>query len=178
MTNVDKADLLTKWQGRYLHPAFWICTGLGSGLIRPAPGTWGSLAALMFALPIIGGDFAQEKLLVMIALSIVLGIYAANLWEKHTGSHDDGRIVIDEFAGMWIAMLPLTVTGLFTPLNLALSFGLFRFFDIIKPWPIGWLDKHISGGLGVMLDDVIAGLFALGALLLIIFIVIKVTYAG
>ena len=176
MNEAAKIDLLSKWQGRYLHPAFWICTGLGSGLIRPAPGTWGSLAALLFALPILGGGFAQEKLFVIIALSVGLGIYAANIWEKHTGSHDDGRIVIDEFAGMWIAMLPLTVTGLFTPLNLALSFGLFRFFDIIKPWPIGWLDKHVSGGLGVMIDDVIAGLFASAALLLIIFTAIKVGY--
>lgn len=176
MNENDKTDHLTNWQGRYLHPAFWICTGFGSGLIRPAPGTWGSLAALFFALPILGGGFAQEKLFVMIALSIALGIYTANIWEKYTGSHDDGRIVIDEFAGMWIAMLPLTVAGLFTPLNLALSFGLFRFFDIVKPWPIGWLDKHVSGGLGVMIDDVIAGLFASAALLFIIFIAIKVGY--
>lgn len=176
MSKKNKTDKLTNWQGRYRHPAFWLCTGLGSGLIRPAPGTWGSLAALLFALPAIKGDFSGTILSFMIIAASLVGVYAANIWQKHTGSHDDGRIVIDEFAGMWIAMLPLTISGLFTPLNLALSFILFRFFDIIKPWPIGWLDKHVGDGLGVMIDDVVAGLFAAASLLLIIVIAIKVAY--
>ncbi len=176
-SEIENTDLLLNWKGRYTHPAFWICTGFGSGLIRPAPGTWGSLAALLFAIPVLNSHIPRDILLLIIMLTILAGIFASNIWQRHTGSHDDGRIVIDEFAGMWIAMLPLTFVGLNTPTNLFLSFALFRFFDIVKPWPIGWLDKHISGGLGVMLDDVIAGIFAAAGLILIIFIAIKVYYA-
>lgn len=176
MNDEDKIDLLLNWKGRYVHPAFWICTGFGSGLIRPAPGTWGSLAALLFALPLFNSSFAREILLLLILFATISGVFAANTWQHHTGSHDDGRIVIDEFAGMWIAMLPLTVAELYTPTNLVLSFVLFRFFDIIKPWPIGWLDKHISGGHGVMIDDVIAGIFAAISLVIIIIIAVKVLH--
>lgn len=176
MNDEAKTDLLLNWKGRYMHPAFWICTGLGSGLIRPAPGTWGSLAALLIALPLLNNSFAREILLLLILFATISGVFAANVWQRYTGGHDDGRIVIDEFAGMWIAMLPLTIAELYTPTNLCLSFALFRFFDIIKPWPIGWLDKHISGGLGVMIDDVIAGLFAAASLILIVVIAVKVLH--
>lgn len=176
MSKTPETDLLLNWKNRYIHPAFWICTGLGSGLIRPAPGTWGSLAALLFAVPILNNSTSGLPLTLMIIASTLIGIHCANIWEKHTGSHDDGRIVIDEFAGMWIAMLPLTIAELYTPTNLCLSFALFRFFDILKPWPIGWLDKHVSGGLGVMIDDVLAGLFAAISLLIIIVIAVKVLH--
>ena len=111
----------------------------------------------------------------MATVAFIVGVYVSNAWEKHVGTQDDGRIVIDEFAGMWIAMLPLTLPGFFTPTNLLLSFILFRLFDIWKPWPIGLLDKNVKGGLGVMIDDVVAGIFAaVGLLLLILFITVVI----
>ena len=175
MADDTHRDALENWQGRWTHPAFWIATGFGSGLIRPAPGTWGSLAALFIALPRLGQDNSGQILLLMATVAFIVGVYVSNAWEKHVGTQDDGRIVIDEFAGMWIAMLPLTLPGFYTPTNLLLSFILFRLFDIWKPWPIGLLDKNVKGGLGVMIDDVVAGIFAaVGLLLLILFITVVI----
>ena len=77
---------------------------------------------------------------------------------EQLGVHDHGGIVWDEFVGLWVAMAFLPVS----PVSLVLGFSLFRFFDIVKPWPISWLDKNISGGLGIMIDDIAAGLAAGG----------------
>jgi len=73
-----------------------------------------------------------------------------------TGEHDSGAIVIDEVAGMWITLLPIA----YSPIHILLAFALFRFFDIVKPWPISWCDKKLPGALGVMADDVVAGIFS------------------
>lgn len=110
-------------------------------------------SAISFGVPI-------EIFLLTIFMVSLLGTVAINQIEKLSGIHDAPEIVIDEVAGMWIAMLPLYHLGVgYAPLFLA--FALFRLFDIVKPWPISWLDKQVHGGLGVMIDDIVAGIFAI-----------------
>ena len=137
------------------HPHYWICVVGGAGLL-PAPGTWGSLAALPLAylLVLLGGNAAL--FLGIIAVTII-GTFSCNWFERTTKTHDASDIVIDEVAGMWITLL-------FIPLTLkwwAIAFVLFRIFDIAKPWPINALDSKVDTGFGVMLDDLLAGLYAL-----------------
>lgn len=141
---------------------FWsaevlLATWGGSGLLKPAPGTWGSLAALPIAWGIlsIGG---HPLLLMASALIFGAGLWSAQKYMAATGQHDASPIVIDEVAGQWIALLlsPLSIAAFLT------AFGLFRLFDILKPWPIKWIDKSVDGAFGVMADDVAAGIAALG----------------
>ncbi len=150
---------LNSWQGRYKSPYFWLVTFFGSGLLKPAPGTWGSLAGLL-----LGIGLLQTAGLAVFAAAIIgvtiLGTFSINKVEDASGIHDAPEIVIDEVAGVWIAMLPFYFSTA-SWWGFAAAFALFRFFDIIKPWPIGWLDKRVSGGFGVMIDDIVAGIFAL-----------------
>lgn len=143
-----------------------IATVGGVGLMRPAPGTWGSAAAipLGYGLHVVGGF----PLLVLATLGVILlGWWAARAEAAATGTHDAGEIVIDEVAGLWIALWPLSGglwhagadPWLFPWPGWVGAFVLFRLFDIWKPGPIGWADRQ-PGAVGVMLDDVIAGLFA------------------
>ena len=135
-------------------PAALIATWFYSGLIKPASGTWGSLAALPFGVST-AYYFGLEGLLVIAALGYGLGHWASTKWIAEAQDKDPSAIVIDEAVGIWLA---LTTTPL-TPLGIALAFGLFRLFDILKPWPVGWADKSLSGATGIMLDDVLAGLW-------------------
>lgn len=151
-----KQDLNT-WQDRHYSPYFWLVTFFGSGLVKPAPGTWGSLAGLAIGIPMVQGLslFGFMGAIVIVSL---FGTVAINRVEQISGIHDAPEIVIDEVAGMWIALLPF----FYLPQSwwgLASAFLLFRLFDIVKPWPIGWLDKRVSGGFGVMIDDIVAGIF-------------------
>ena len=138
---------------------------MGAGYLRPAPGTWGSLAAfpaawLLFA---VGGPF----LLLLGAIGLYFsGVYATKAEADATGAHDPGWIVIDEVVGQWIALMPVafgawrvgaSVLDLWPGLLAAFCF--FRLFDIWKPGPVGWADKR-DDATGVMLDDVWAGVFA------------------
>lgn len=143
-------------------PHILIATWFGSGLLLPAPGTWGSLAALPFGLLILwlGG---AKALLVAIILVFIIGLWATKKFQTETKTHDSKMIVIDEVAGQWI---PLLFCGLM-PLLILLALFLFRIFDILKPTPIGWLDKNLSDEWGVMLDDILAGIFAAIALITI-----------
>ncbi len=146
-----------------LHPALIFATWFWSGLSPKAPGTAGSLAALPFgfALHWYGGP------LLLLQASVVvfcLGIWCTHVYISKTKREDPGEVVIDEVAGQW---LPLLVAGT-SPLYYVLAFVLFRLFDIFKPWPISWMDKNIKGAFGVMADDILAGLFALGTLIVII----------
>lgn len=150
---------LTVWSGRWRSLSFWFSVGLGSGLIRPAPGTWGSIFALVLGYFALEYAVSLQTFLIAIALVLLFGTLAINQIEKLSGIHDAPEIVIDEVAGMWVAMLPFFHLEM-NWMTLAIAFGLFRFFDIVKPWPIGWLDKRISGGFGVIIDDIVAGLFA------------------
>jgi len=139
----------------FWHPAFLIATWFGSGLLPKIPGTWGSAAALPFAWGIMwfGGP---QVLLVCAIVAFVVGIWAAGMYSKHSGIKDAGPIVIDEVAGQWLTLIP---AGL-DPVLFLVGFFLFRAADILKPWPANWADRELSGGLGVMLDDVFAGIYA------------------
>lgn len=139
------------------HPAGWIATGLGSGLSPVAPGTFGSAAALLPWLLLREQSLALVVL--VIAVSFVVGVVASNFVIAKLHISDPGCIVWDEFVGQWIALLPL----LLWPAKgwwIVVGFGLFRLFDIAKPWPISWADRNVKGGLGVMLDDALAGVAA------------------
>jgi phosphatidylglycerophosphatase A len=135
-----------------------IATWFGVGLIPGAPGTWGSLAALPCAagLQLLGGPWLLAGATGLVSLA---GLWASGRYAAALATGDPGVVVVDEVAGQWLALLPL-------PLDLwwfAAAFVLFRLFDIAKPWPIGWLDRRLSGGLGIMADDLAAGVAA-GAL--------------
>ena len=146
-------------------PLQLVAFGFGSGLAPKAPGTFGSLAALLL--------FPALALLTPLAYGAVLlvaavaGVAVCDHAARALGVHDDGRIVWDEFVGQWLTLLPLvplTHWGPSAALQVTAGFGLFRLFDVVKPWPIGYLDRKVSGGLGIMLDDVVAGLFAAAVL--------------
>ncbi len=132
--------------------ARWVASGAGAGFLPKAPGTWGSLAAAAAGafLLAIGGRW-------LLAAGIVLASLAG-FWAipRAGGDADPGWVVIDEVAGMWLAMLPLNRPG---PLAILVAFALFRLLDITKPGPIGSLDR-IPGRVGVMGDDLAAGLAA------------------
>ncbi len=144
--------------------AGWLAVWFGAGLSPVAPGTAGSLAALPFGAALLwaGGAWGWLWLGLATLLLLPLGAWAAAHYDRQTGGHDAGAIVVDEVAGQWIALLPvapISVSGNAWWQFLA-AFGLFRLFDIAKPWPIGWIDRRIQGGWGVMADDVVAGLYA------------------
>ncbi|WP_394199726.1 phosphatidylglycerophosphatase A family protein [Litoreibacter albidus] len=143
---------------------FW-ATFFYVGLLRPAPGTWGSAAAVLAAWGIIEWRGALA-LAVLTGIMFVLGWYVTALETKGKADHDPSEIVIDEVVGQWIALLPVAVglshTGAsFWTLwpGVLTAFIAFRLFDITKPGPVGWADRK-EGPLGVMLDDVIAGVLA------------------
>lgn len=149
-----------------------IATFFYVGYMRPAPGTWGSLAALPFAWIIITFTGLYGLILACI-VAYGLGFWATQRETAGQENHDPSEIVIDEVVGMWIALLPIASIVTSRDLDaLALwpgwitAFALFRLFDITKPWLVGWADKR-DDATGVMLDDVLAGIFAaLGVLLL------------
>jgi len=135
------------------------------GYLRPAPGTWGSLVALPLGwlIHVIGGPWL---LMVAILGGFIKGVWATSQLTSGTDDHDPSEIVIDEVVGQWIAILPLSFGAWHVGADiLALwpgwvtAFIAFRAFDILKPGPVGWADRR-NDALGVMLDDVIAGVFA------------------
>lgn len=140
-------------------PARWVASAGGIGDLPRAPGTWASLVACIAGAGILalGG---QAALAAGIALATVAGLWAIPL---AGGEADPGWVVIDEVAGMWLAMLPLPHPA---ALGLLAAFALFRLLDITKPGPIGWLDR-VPGRLGVMGDDIAAGLGAAALLWLL-----------
>ncbi len=134
-------------------PSTLIATWFGVGLLPRAPGTWGSLAALPLAW-IIVAELGPLAFPVVIALVFAAGWWASAEVVKRGGGADPSYIVVDEVVGQLIALSVVPAD----PLYYALAFLGFRFFDIVKPWPISWADRRVKGGLGVMLDDVFAGL--------------------
>lgn len=129
----------------------FIATGFGSGWLPTAPGTWGSLAGVLLWLCL--RQLPPSGYMVALIALLLLGTAAAGAAEKILDQGDPGVVVIDEVVGQLIALafIPAHV------LPAATGFALFRVFDILKPFPVGWLDRHIHGGLGIMLDDVAAG---------------------
>jgi phosphatidylglycerophosphatase A len=138
------------------HPAHWIAFGCGSGLLRPAPGTWGTLAA-WFAFVTLDPLLTTGVWVVVIALTAGIGTWAAGRTGRTLGRPDHGAIVIDEIVAFWLVLL-------FLPPDLlaqALGFLAFRLFDILKPPPIRAVDRRFKNGVGVMADDLIAAFYAL-----------------
>ncbi|WP_133406081.1 phosphatidylglycerophosphatase A family protein [Parashewanella tropica] len=152
-TNVKKLSLA--------NPVHFLALGFGSGLAAKAPGTFGTLAAIPLYLLL--SQFSLPVYLLVTLVVSVVGIYICDKASKDMGVHDHGAIVWDEVAGLLITMIAAPAGWMW----LLIGFGLFRFFDIIKPWPIKWLDSKVSGGFGIMIDDVVAGIFALACLQLI-----------
>jgi phosphatidylglycerophosphatase A len=148
---------LSRW-----HPAVIWSTWFWSGLFPKAPGTMGSLAALPvgFVIHYYFGPFVLGAATLLVFFS---GWWSSHIYVRKTGRIDPGEIVIDEVAGLWIALL-------FTGGNLVLcgaAFLFFRLFDIWKPWPINWLDQNVTGAFGVMIDDILAGIYAAVVVLLL-----------
>lgn len=139
----------------FSHPVHFLAFGFGSGLAPKAPGTFGTLAAIPLYL-LIANLPVMTYLLITLVVSVV-GIWICGRSSEMLGVHDHGGIVWDEFAGLFVTLIALP-SGLAW---LVLGFVLFRFFDIVKPWPIGWLDARIPGGAGIMVDDIVAGLYGL-----------------
>ena len=141
--------------------------GFGSGLAPKAPGTFGSAFALLFIPAWLALGFFNSVLIIV--LMSLLGIYLCGRTAELMGVHDDGRIVWDEFAGQSISFLPLVYLGQMNWLWVLIGFALFRLFDVWKPWPIRVVDRRVHGGFGIMLDDLIAGLWAALCIFLIQF---------
>ena len=140
------------------NPVHFCALGFGSGLIPLMPGTFGSLAAIPLILLL--APLGNITFILATLLSCVIGIWFCGRTADDMGVHDHGSIVWDEVAGMLL-------TFMFVPLTLwtvIAGFVLFRIFDIIKPWPIGPVDKTVHGGLGIMLDDILAGLMSIACL--------------
>ncbi len=136
------------------HPVYFLAFGFGSGAVPKAPGTAGTLVAvgIYLLLP----PLSALVYGLMLLLTFALGIYLCGKTAADLGVHDHGGIVWDEFVGYWITMFMAPAGWLWV----LLGFGLFRLLDIVKPWPISWVDKELKGGLGIMLDDVLAGIMA------------------
>ncbi len=148
-----------------IHKTFWawaVATFFGAGRGKPGPGTWASVAAVLLWAALAWGAHPADStlffaLLAGIALAIGLGIPAATLVERESGRHDPGFVVIDEVAGQWVALLGSHANWR----HALLALLLFRFFDILKPFPVRRLER-LPEGWGIVFDDVAAGLYALG----------------
>ncbi len=149
------------------NPVHFLALGLGSGLLKPAPGTWGTLAAVpLLVLASYFVDFSSYLFVFICFIGFLLGVYLCGRTAKDVGVHDHSSIVWDEFVGLFVAMIAVQPSWK----TLFLAFVLFRLFDILKPWPISWLDKHVHGGLGIMIDDVLAGLMACAVLHVLLYL--------
>ncbi len=147
-----------RWNNHWVH---FLAFGLGSGASPKAPGTFGTLAAI--PLYCILAQLPLWGFIGVVLISFVAGIYLCDQTSKDMGVHDHGGIVWDEFVGYWITMIALPFHWTW----IIAGFVLFRIFDILKPFPISWLDKRVGGGFGIMIDDVLAGFFALVILQLV-----------
>lgn len=143
------------------NPWVLIATGFGSGYLPKAPGTWGSAVAVLLAIPILslGG---VPALAVGMVLVTAIGIHATRVYTDLSGEQDPGPVVVDEVAGQWLTLLVCPLE----PLWLLAGFLAFRLFDILKPPPVRQIDRRMKGAVGVMLDDLVAGVY--GALLIMV----------
>ncbi len=140
------------------NPVQFLALGFGSGLAPKAPGTFGTIAAIpLFLLMSALTPIYYALLVILVCIS---GVYICGKAARDVGVHDHGAIVWDEFAGFFITMFMIPVSWQ----SICVGFILFRIFDIAKPWPISIADKKLTGGFGIMFDDVLAGLLALGVM--------------
>ncbi|MGD2073365.1 MAG: phosphatidylglycerophosphatase A [Gammaproteobacteria bacterium] len=143
-------------------PVLFLAFGFGAGLSRRAPGTLGTLVAIPLYLGL--GRLSAPLYLGLVVVVSLAGVWICRRASDRLGVHDHPGIVWDELAGFLVTMIPAPMSWTWT----AAGFGLFRLFDIWKPWPISWADRHLKGGLGIMVDDLLAGGFAAVVLYLII----------
>lgn len=161
----DTTTSATAPDGRFLvsHPAHFIALGFGSGLAPFAPGTFGTLAAL--AIFLVLEQFIAPWIVGALAFPLFfVGIWASGKTARDLGVEDHGAIVIDEI----VAFLPVAVFANKSPLMLAVAFGLFRLFDVWKPFPIRQVERRAKGGFGVMIDDVLAAIYACAVIALLV----------
>lgn len=139
----------------YWHPALWLSTWFGVGYLKPAPGTFGSLAALPLAWGVFWLTGSTAAIYLSACLLFLLGVWATAVYQHRTGKMDPKEVVIDEVAGqmLLLAGLPQTVTAYVA------GFILFRLFDVLKPWPVSYFDRRVKNAFGVMMDDICAGLY-------------------
>lgn len=145
----------------------FLAFGFGSGLIRPAPGTWGTILALFLWLPLshfLSNDWVMGGFLL---LCFLYGIYCSQKVCDELGVSDHGGIVWDEWVAFWLVLF-ITTPIADSPLWYLIYFVLFRIFDILKPWPIKYFDEHFQNGFGVMWDDVVAALYVLFSVAVIV----------
>lgn len=138
----------------WTNPLYFLAFGFGSGLLPIAPGTWGTLAAIPLYLLIQNLSLVDYSIILIIAS--LLGIWWCDVTERAIGIHDYSGIVWDEICGYGVTMLAAPHQWYW----IIVGFLLFRLFDIWKPWPICWFNDHVPGGLGVMVDDLVAGVAA------------------
>ena len=136
------------------NPLHLLALGFGSGLAPRAPGTFGTVLAIPIYLLIEG--LALPYYLAVLVVAFAIGVFLCGYTSKALEVHDHPGIVWDEFVGYWLTMFMAPAGWLW----IAIGFLLFRLLDIFKPWPIKWVDKQVKGGLGIMLDDVLAGIMA------------------
>jgi phosphatidylglycerophosphatase A len=157
MTNIQPKNLIK-------NPIHFLSLGFGSGLSPVAPGTMGTLVAVPLYL-VLSHYLSQTGYAIVTCVVMLVGVYLCEQTTRALGVHDHPAIVWDEIAGYFITLLFVPVTFF----HVVLGFVLFRLFDIVKPWPVSVIDSRMKGGLGVMLDDVIAGLYALALMQLYLY---------
>lgn len=135
----------------FTDPVLFLAFGFGAGLAPRAPGTAGTLAAIPLYLLL--SELPQGGFAAAVIAVAVCGVWICGRAATRLGVHDHPGVVWDEFAGFLLTMLVADGSWL----SIAVGFALFRLFDIWKPWPISWADRNLQGGLGIMLDDLLAG---------------------
>lgn len=146
------------------NPVHFLAVGFGSGLLKPAPGTWGTLAGLLLSIVLWYITQSSVFFILLTVISFIFGCYLCQKTSDDLGVHDDGRIVWDEIVAIFLMFAFLPEYNLF---YYVLTFITFRIFDILKPYPIRYFDEKLESGLGIMIDDIIAAIFALVSLYLI-----------
>ena len=146
-------------------PVAFIATWFGSGLMPKAPGTWGTLTAIPFAFVIylVGGPMA---LLIAAAAAFAIGVWASSAYAHASGKSDPSEVVIDEVAAIWLTLTFVPFSWFFW----IVAFACFRFFDVLKPWPINLADRKLKGGFGIMFDDIIAAIYAILSVAIILYL--------
>ncbi len=138
----------------WTNPIHFLAFGFGAGVSPIMPGTCGTLVAIPIYYLLMQGPLWLYAAILLFAA--IIGVWICGIAARDTGVHDHPGIVWDEIVGYLLTMILVPLTWYW----ILIGFGLFRLFDILKPWPIRWVDSKVSGGVGIMLDDIIAGFFA------------------
>lgn len=150
----------TRFQWMLVHPAAIVAQGVGSGLLHPASGTWGTLVGWMLFSFIMNNQVISSPWVwaIFLLVTFLIGVWACHVTGKQLGVHDDSSIVFDEMWAIWLVMLFVMPAPFWQQ---CVAFALFRLFDIWKPYPIRVVDGQWSNGFGVMFDDVLAACYTL-----------------